>query len=90
MNVEEDEAGKLRAFRERFGRMWDNREMVAKENEEREAEKRKREAATAEDGEKVVSEESKEERPVDNLMDLITGGYESLIKVKKGKGGRRK
>ena len=23
MNVEEDEAGKLRAFRERFGRGWD-------------------------------------------------------------------
>ncbi|KAL9596961.1 MAG: hypothetical protein Q9219_005472 [cf. Caloplaca sp. 3 TL-2023] len=33
LNVEADEAGRLRAFRERFGRGWDAEKMVAKDEE---------------------------------------------------------
>ena len=36
MNVEADDAGRLRAFRQRFGRGWDARTVTEKETEDKE------------------------------------------------------
>ncbi|MCJ1251220.1 hypothetical protein MMC30_008451 [Trapelia coarctata] len=58
MNVEADDAGRLRAFRQRFGRGWDARTNVEEEDLEEGGEGR-------EDGEKGEQE--------DSLMDLISG-----------------
>jgi hypothetical protein len=61
MNAEEDEAGKLAAFRAKFGRGWDV------ENASESAENAK-----------------SEEKPADNLMDLISGfGQEAGAKAPK-------
>lgn len=107
--IEDDDAGKLRAFRERYGRAWDNR-VMAERDVQVGAKAGAAKAVTAateaamEDGE--VGEEilgkpeaggGKEsgvrprQQPVDNLMDLISGGYEQLSKnprlgLKKKKG----
>lgn len=63
MNVEDDEAGRLRAFRERFGRSWDAVPTAA--------EKEAKEAKTAEDEEQArIDREIQEEE--DNLLDLIS------------------
>ncbi|CAD6572166.1 MAG: hypothetical protein ASARMPREDX12_004982 [Alectoria sarmentosa] len=60
LNVEADEAGKLRAFRDKFGRGWDASRM-----EEKDAE-----AGKEEGGEPAKEPEERE----DNLMDLIRLG----------------
>ena len=72
MNFEADEAGRLRAFRERFGRGWDARTNV----EEEESDETDRE-----EGEYV--EEQK-----DNLMDLISGYGQEAEKQGTAKGVR--
>ncbi|MCJ1322615.1 hypothetical protein MMC15_007964 [Xylographa vitiligo] len=72
MNFEADEAGRLRAFRERFGRGWDARTNV----EEEESDETDRE-----EGEYV--EEQK-----DNLMDLISGYGQEAGKQGTAKGVR--
>ncbi|MCJ1438347.1 hypothetical protein MMC27_007735 [Xylographa pallens] len=86
MNFEADEAGRLRAFRERFGRGWDARTNV----EEEEADE-----ADREEGEDVEEQKG-------SLMDLISGyGQEAETqgtakgvreekeKSRKGTGGER-
>ncbi|KAL8860226.1 MAG: hypothetical protein Q9178_003197 [Gyalolechia marmorata] len=57
LNVEADEAGRLRAFRERFGRGWDAESMTTRDEETGEV--------------KEGQEEQHEDE--DNLMDLISG-----------------
>ncbi|MCJ1382521.1 hypothetical protein MMC17_005634 [Xylographa soralifera] len=57
MNFEADEAGRLRAFRERFGRGWDARTNVEEEESDE---------AGGEDGEDVQEQNG-------SLMDLISG-----------------
>ncbi|RPB23821.1 hypothetical protein L211DRAFT_745830, partial [Terfezia boudieri ATCC MYA-4762] len=63
MDVEEDEAGRLQAFRERYGRGWDNAEMREKEREEEKGKARRV------DGPELVAEEE------ENLVDLLSGGF---------------
>ena len=87
MNVEADEAGRLRAFRERFGRGWDARTNVEEEEESEEGDR--------EDG-------GDEDEQNGSLMDLISGYgqateeqgtakgvREEKTKSKKGTGGER-
>ncbi|KAL8683275.1 MAG: hypothetical protein Q9186_000777 [Xanthomendoza sp. 1 TL-2023] len=57
LNVEADEAGRLRAFRERFGRGWDAERMN----------KRDEETGEVKEGQATPQEDE------DNLMDLISG-----------------
>ncbi|KAK4222987.1 hypothetical protein QBC38DRAFT_488656 [Podospora fimiseda] len=66
-NIEVDEAGKLAAFRERFGRGWDMSDNTTT-TEESTTPEMKAEA-------KAVVEEKKEEEidPFDSLVDLISG-----------------
>ncbi|TGO89483.1 hypothetical protein BPOR_0107g00090 [Botrytis porri] len=81
-NVENDEAGRLSAFRERFGRGWDG-----------EAEKSDGEGKLAKDGESAKAEEkSKKGDSMDSLMDLISGGAQrdsasmkGTVRTKSGK-----
>ncbi|KAI9891794.1 MAG: hypothetical protein M1814_002359 [Vezdaea aestivalis] len=68
-NVEDDEAGKLRAFRTRFGRGWD---AEATEDEARlQAEEKEGNAAKDKEGQNHVHEQE----ATDSLMDLISPGY---------------
>ncbi|KAI4240815.1 MAG: hypothetical protein L6R40_004929 [Gallowayella cf. fulva] len=55
LNVEEDEAGRLRAFRERYGRGWDAETMTRRDEETGEIQEGQEEAQEGQD----------------NLMDLI-------------------
>lgn len=83
--METDEAGKLRAFREKFGRGWD-------------ASKAQDVEVDAEDSEggDLQAQDNREEE--DNLMDLISGyGQEAEVKgeakgvrQEKEKSGKRK
>ncbi len=81
LSIEADEAGKLRAFREKFGRGWDAGGLGA------------RDQIDGEEGGKGEDEGEEE----DNLMDLISGyGREEAAGVRegkersgKGKGGER-
>ena len=74
LNIEADEAGKLRAFREKFGRGWDASRMREKDEAE----------GKEEGGEGGKEPEERE----DNLMDLISGyGLEAEAKGE-GKGLR--
>ncbi|KAL8781575.1 MAG: hypothetical protein Q9213_005961 [Squamulea squamosa] len=57
LNVEADEAGRLRAFRERFGRGWDAETMTRRDEETGEIKDSKKE----------------QQEDEDNLMDLISG-----------------
>ena len=57
LNVEADEAGRLRAFRERFGRGWDAGAMNTRDQETGE----------------VKEGQEKSQPQEDNLMDLISG-----------------
>ncbi|KAI4265624.1 MAG: hypothetical protein L6R38_009283 [Xanthoria sp. 2 TBL-2021] len=57
LNVEADEAGRLRAFRERFGRGWDADTMTRRDEETGE----------------VNEGQEKPQQDEDNLMDLISG-----------------
>lgn len=99
LNVEADEAGKLRAFREKFGRGWDaTRKGSEREDEVDEAEEFGQDGG--ETGGQVLREGEMGEE--DNLMDLISGyGREAEAKGEaagvrqekeksgKGKGGQR-
>ncbi|KAI5808770.1 hypothetical protein DFH27DRAFT_650047 [Peziza echinospora] len=77
MDVEEDEAGRLRAFRERFGRGWDT---AGGEEEEEEG-------ASVVDGEGELeaegegAEEKAETTPKreDNLVNLMREGYDAMV-----------
>lgn len=78
MDVEEDEAGRLQAFRERYGRGWDNAEMREKEREEEKGKARRV------DGPELVAEEE------ENLVDLLSGGfYEDFMNRGGGKKKKR-
>ena len=59
--METDEAGKLRAFREKFGRGWDASKMQERDEE----------AEKEDDGEEGMEGSQREEE--DNLLDLISG-----------------
>ena len=64
MNVEEDEAGRLAAFRAKFGRSWDaNTPTEAEANNKAEQTDKQAEAAA-----RAAAEEEEE----DNLLDLIS------------------
>ena len=84
LNVEADEAGRLRAFRERFGRGFDVRAATADQGGEASGE------AESEVGKELVveKEEVVETREEDeNLMDLISGfGQAQDQRAKKGAG----
>ncbi|KAI9645870.1 hypothetical protein NHQ30_005306 [Ciborinia camelliae] len=69
-NVENDEAGRLSAFRERFGRGWDG------EMEKGEGEEKKAAGVGKGDGEKPDY--------MDSLMDLISGGNQRDSSSMKG------
>ncbi|EEP75769.1 conserved hypothetical protein [Uncinocarpus reesii 1704] len=71
LNVEEDEAGRLKAFRSRFGRGWDATNTVSME------------AAQGEDKAAAAVEEFDDED--DNLLDLITSFGQEESKPKAGK-----
>ncbi|KAL8851575.1 MAG: hypothetical protein Q9221_003507 [Calogaya cf. arnoldii] len=82
LNVEADEAGRLRAFRERFGRGWDAQTMTTRDEET---------------GEIKEGQEEPQQDEGDNLMDLISGyGVEAEEKGEakgeregKARGGKR-
>ncbi|CAG8950612.1 hypothetical protein HYFRA_00002822 [Hymenoscyphus fraxineus] len=85
-NVEQDEAGRLRAFRMRFGRGWDLDAATTEEGGEVKA---------SADG-KGVDADAKAQEEEDSLMDLISGSAAPIIetkeypKGKKGKGSKKK
>lgn len=92
MNVEADEAGKLRAFREKFGRGWDASRGERQDEEEGQVE-----------GQGDVNAKSPEgdggyRGGEDNLMDLISGygqeaegqGNAAGVRGDKEKSGKRK
>jgi hypothetical protein len=66
MNVEEDEAGRLAAFRAKFGRSWDANTPTEEELKNK-AEQTSEEAAAAAAAEAAAAEEEE-----DNLLDLIS------------------
>ena len=68
-NVEKDEAGRLRAFRERFGRGWDATEGVGEEEAVVKMDGDAKGSATAEGKKAEVVQEDVE----DSLFDLISG-----------------
>ena len=89
LNMETDEAGKLRAFREKFGRGWD-------------ASRAQDVEVDVENGERSDAQAQGGREEEDNLMDLISGyGQEAEAKGEakgvrqekeksgKGKGGKR-
>ncbi|KAK4203090.1 hypothetical protein QBC40DRAFT_275406 [Triangularia verruculosa] len=88
-NVEVDEAGKLAAFRERYGRGWD-----AEEPEQQvEQQQQKQDAAT--------KQQESSDDPFDSLVGLISdfaastnnntsGGLSAKDQAKKDKGGKKK
>lgn len=92
LNIEADEAGKLRAFRERFGRGWD-----ASRLEEKDKDDGKEKGGEEGRGLEEEDDEEKEEEE-DNLMDLISGfgteaeGRREAKGVREGKekSGKRK
>ncbi|RDW94196.1 mitochondrial 54S ribosomal protein bL31m [Aspergillus mulundensis] len=75
-NMEDDEAGRLAAFRAKFGRNWDATAPAAEEGVEGEKEK--------EEARKAAAKEAEEEE--DNLLDLISSfGQEEAESGKKKK-----
>lgn len=88
MNVEEDEAGRLRAFRLRFGRGWDANPGAEMGEDGGKGEGRVGKGREGEDG----------EREEESLLDLITGfgrggvegGGEMRGEVVGGEGGKGK
>lgn len=83
LNIESDEAGKLRAFREKFGRGWDASRLEEKDEEE---------------GKEDGGEGREMEEGEDNLMDLISGfgmeaegkGEAQGVREEKERSGKRK
>ncbi len=86
LNIEADEAGKLRAFREKFGRGWDASRLEERDEEE------------GKEGGGGEGEGREPEEREDNLMDLISGygleaeGTAKAMGVREGKekSGKRK
>ena len=76
LNMETDEAGKLKAFRQKFGRGWDASRMQEKDEE-----------AEKEEAEQEGMEGSQREEE-DNLMDLISGYGQEAEKKGEAKGLR--
>ncbi|MCJ1311153.1 hypothetical protein MMC25_004823 [Agyrium rufum] len=86
-NVEEDEAGRLKAFRARFGRGWDaDLRGRGEEGEDAETEGAVQgRRAVVEDGEeRTVDGEEAGEEEGDSLMDLISGGYTQEAQISDG------
>lgn len=74
-NLEVDEAGKLAAFRERFGRSWDVADAPGEEDA----------AASPASGQNIeAAEPAKAEDPIDILGDLISGYAANDPNVKAG------
>lgn len=71
MNVEEDEAGRLAAFRARFGRSWDANTAAAVESAPSGAPKDAA-AVKAEEEAAKAQAQSEQEEEEDNLLDLIS------------------
>ena len=101
LNVEADEAGKLRAFREKFGRGWDASRKQSEGDEEIEGDG---DVEFGQDGGEAGSRSTGggQQSGEDNLMDLISGyGREAEgkgeaagvgernVKSRKGKGGEK-
>lgn len=95
MNVEADQAGKLRAFREKFGRGWDASRGERQDDEEKGLVKGQGDVdSTSAEGKDDGGYRSGE----DNLMDLISGygqeaegrGDAAGVREEKGKSGKRK
>ena len=85
MNVEDDEAGRLAAFRARFGRSWDANAQVAEAASSGEA---KKDAATNKaEQEAAQAQAQAEQEEEDNLLDLISsfGQEEPQLSGKKKK-----
>ena len=76
MNVEADDAGRLRAFRQRFGRGWDAQTNVEEEDMEAEGE------SEGQGGAGFAEEDDS------NLMDLISGYGQEAEKAGKAEGVR--
>lgn len=104
LNVEEDEAGRLRAFRSRFGRNWDAANTVSAEDLFSGASKNKAESveasATETDAELKKQQEAtaaveaaieKEmEEEDDNLLDLISSFGQDMPQQPQPKAGKKK
>lgn len=85
MNVEEDEAGRLAAFRARFGRSWDANAPVAESASTGDV---KQDAATQKAEQEAAKAQAKaDQEEEDNLLDLISsfGQEEPQISGKKKK-----
>ncbi|KAI1933164.1 hypothetical protein LOZ58_004459 [Ophidiomyces ophidiicola] len=81
LNVEEDEAGKLRAFRSRFGRVWDAASKVS-------ADAGSESRAPADEKAASSSEEMEDED--DNLLDLISSFGQAEPEAPQPKAGKKK
>lgn len=93
LNFEADEAGKLRAFRDRFGRGWDAEAGAGAGKDEGED----GDEGEGDEGDEVEVEGGREkkggDKGEDNLMDLISGfGRDAEAGVREGKerSGKRK
>lgn len=75
-DVEEDEAGRLKAFREKFGRGWD----ASTEGKEE----------VLNDGEEVVQWEADGGEEAGSFMDLISGYAQSEDPAMRGETGSKK
>lgn len=89
LNFEADEAGKLRAFRDRFGRGWDAGAGAGKDEDEDGDE------GEGDEGDEVEGGREKRggDKGEDNLVDLISGfGRDAEAGVREGKerSGKRK
>lgn len=85
MNVEEDEAGRLAAFRARFGRSWDANAPVAESAPTGDV---KKDAATKKAEQEAAQAQAKaDQEEEDNLLDLISsfGQEEPQVSGKKKK-----
>lgn len=84
--MESDQAGRLRAFRKRFGRRWDADRRGEEELEEAEAKKTASSGSNTlgdeEEGEIEKGEKERDEEG-DSLMDLISGFAEDEGKPSK-------
>lgn len=70
MNVEEDEAGRLAAFRARFGRSWDANVPVAESAPTGDV--KKDAAAKKAEEEAALAQAKADQEEEDNLLDLIS------------------
>lgn len=93
-NVEVDEAGKLAAFRERFGRGWDGEEGATPSSDTASPEggvavEGKQPGGVVNKTEEIKAAETKEvEEPYDSLMDLISSYAKEDPNLKGGKSAK--